>query len=165
MFSIIVAVLFVIKIYSNSVHSLPKCNLLLYPTTKHDFENFERTNCLFAPQVVGLPTINNTACKLQKLIPVQRLYHVYARFRIFVVFKDFEHFGRANCPFARLPICPPGCGPAYHQLNNISCKLQKLVPVQKLYRVYARFVTSKAQGGNPPANFFPLKNVLDIVKA
>jgi len=52
-------------------------------------------------------------------------------------------------PIARLPICPPGCVPAYHQLNNIACKLQKLVPVQKLYCVYARFVTSKAQGVTP----------------
>jgi len=41
----------------------------------------------------------------------------------------------------QLPVClfaPPGCGPAYHQLNNIACKLLKLVPVQKLYHVYAR---------------------------
>jgi len=55
---------------------------------------------LCPPQVVGLPTINNIACKLQKLVPVQTLYHVYARFRIFVVFKDFENFRRANCLFA-----------------------------------------------------------------
>ena len=104
------------------------------------------------PQVVGLPTINNIACKLQKLVPVQTLYCVYARFRIFVVLKDFENSGG---PIARLPISPPGCGPAYHQLNNIACKLQKLVPVQKLYRVYARFITSKVQGCKPPASFLP----------
>ena len=56
-----------------------------------------------------------------------------------------------------MPVClfaPPGCGPAYHQLNNIVCKLLKLVPVQKLYHVYARFVTREAQGGQPPTIFF-----------
>ena len=58
-------------------------------------------------------------------------------------------------PIAHLPICPPGCGPAYHQLNNIACKLQKLVPMQKLYRVYATFVTSKAQGATPLQFFLP----------
>ena len=31
------------------------------------------------PQVVGQPTINEMACKLQKLLPVQMLYRVYAR--------------------------------------------------------------------------------------
>jgi len=35
----------------------------------------------------------------------------------------------------------------------MACKLQKLVPVQKLYRVYARLVTREAQGGNHLANF------------
>ena len=60
---------------------------------------------------------------------------------------------------------PPGCGPAYHQLNNIACKLLKLVLVQKLYRVYARFVTREAQGGNTLQIFLPpWKNVLDIVR-
>jgi len=59
----------------------------------------------------------------------------------------------AVCLFAH-----PGCEPAYHQLNNIACKLLKLVPVQKLYRVYARFVTREAQGVPP------WKNVLDIVR-
>jgi len=38
-------------------------------------------------------------------------------------------------------------------INDMACKLQKLVPVQKLYRVYARLVTREAQGGNHLANF------------
>jgi len=68
-------------------------------------------------------------------------------------------------PIAHLPICPPGCGPAYHQLNNIACQLLKLVPVQKLYCVYARFATREAQGGNPLQIFLPpWKNKLDIVR-
>jgi len=36
----------------------------------------------------------------------------------------------------------------------MACKLQKLVPVEKLYCVYARLVTREVKGGNPPANFF-----------
>jgi len=40
-------------------------------------------------------------------------------------------------------------------INNIACKLQKLVPVQTLYNVYARFVTREAQGVNPLQIFLP----------
>ena len=48
-------------------------------------------------------------------------------------------------------------------INDMSCKLQKLVPVQKLYRVYARLVTREAQGGNLLQFFLPpWKNMLDI---
>jgi len=87
----------------------------------------------------------------------------YARFRIFVVLKEFENFWRANCLFA-----PPGCGSAYHQLNNIACKLLKLVPVQKLYHIYARFVKREVQGGNPLQIYSPLEKCVghsqDIVK-
>jgi len=39
----------------------------------------------------------------------------------------------------------------------VACKLLKLVPVQKLYRVYARFVTREAQEGNPLQIFCPLE--------
>jgi len=38
-----------------------KCNLLLHPTTKHDFENFERANCLFAPPGCG-PAYHQQHC-------------------------------------------------------------------------------------------------------
>jgi len=31
------------------------------------------------PKVVGLPTINNISCKLQKLVPMLKLCHIYAR--------------------------------------------------------------------------------------
>jgi len=40
-------------------------------------------------------------------------------------------------------------------INNIARKLQKLVPVQTLYNVYARFVTREAQGVNPLQIFLP----------
>jgi len=47
----------------------------LHLTTKHHFENFGRANCPFVPlQDVGLPTIKNIACKLQKLVPMQKSY-------------------------------------------------------------------------------------------
>jgi len=55
-------------------------------------------------------------------------------------------------PIARLP--PQVVGQP--TINDMACKLQKLVPVQKLYHVYARLVTREAQGGKPPANFFAL---------
>jgi len=63
-----------------------------------------------------------------------------------------------------LPVFPPQVV-VQPTINDMVCKLQKLVPVQKLYHVYARLVTREVQGGNPPANFLaPLENVLDLVR-
>jgi len=44
------------------------------------------------PRVAGQPTINGMACKLQKLVPVQKLYRVYARLvtRVATPFKFFS---------------------------------------------------------------------------
>jgi len=64
-------------------------------------------------------------------------------------------------PIARLP--PQVVG--LPTINDTACKLQKLLPIQKLYRVYARLVTTEVQGGNSPAHILPpSKNVLDIVR-
>jgi len=50
-------------------------------------------------------------------------------------------------------------------INDMACKLQKLVPVQKLYCVYARLVTREAQGDNLLQNFLPpRKNMMDVVR-
>jgi len=40
-----------------------KCNLLLHPTTKHDFENFRRVNCPVVPPGCG-PAYHQQHCML-----------------------------------------------------------------------------------------------------
>jgi len=77
-----------------------------------------------SPQVVGLPTINNIACKLQKLVSVQKLYRVHAR----LVTREVQ--GATPCKFfAPLEKCVGHNSKKFGSLSNF-----KMLMFQQLFK-------------------------------